>query len=253
MTGMTLMMVDDNKDLLDFLREALHSEFAEIITVTSGNKALAVLSSGKLPDIIVSDINMPDGDGYRLCSEVKNSQKYGHIPFILLTSRGEDRSQSDSYRMGADSFLAKPFEVDTLLEMIRSILKRREDTRRKYLDCEDKEVAAYGSKEEAFILALNRVITEHISDPELDQTILCSELGLSRASLYNKMKAITGTGVKEYITHIRLEKAKALIENSNLSIAEISDMTGFASQSYFSTAFKAYVGQSPSQYKKSLK
>ena len=253
MTGMTLMMVDDNKDLLDFLREALHSEFAEIITVTSGNKALAVLSSGKLPDIIVSDINMPDGDGYRLCSEVKNSQKYGHIPFILLTSRGEDRSQSDSYRMGADSFLAKPFEVDTLLEMIRSILKRREDTRRKYLDCEDKEVAAYGSKEEAFILALNRVITEHMSDPELDQTILCSELGLSRASLYNKMKAITGAGVKEYITRIRLEKARSLIENSNLSIAEISDMTGFASQSYFSTAFKAHVGQSPSQYKKSLK
>lgn len=250
MSNMTLMLVDDNKDLLDFLREALSSEFAEIITVTSGNKALAALTSGKLPDIIVSDINMPDGDGYRLCNEVKKNERFGHIPFVLLTSRGEDQSQSDSYRMGADSFLAKPFEIDTLIEMIRGILKRREDTRRKYLDYNNEDSASYGSKEEGFILALNKVITEHISNPALDQAILCRELGMSRAALYNKMKAITGAGAKEYITRIRLEKAKALVETTGLSIVEISEMTGFTSQSYFSTAFKAYTGITPSQYKK---
>ena len=252
MTEKILMLVDDNKDLLDFLREALCSEFAEIITVTSGNKALAILSSGKLPDIIVSDINMPDGDGYKLCNEVKKSAKYGHIPFVLLTSRGEDRSQSDSYRMGADSFLSKPFEIDTLIEMIRGILKRRDDIRHKYLDYENENLASYGSKEEGFILALNKVIIEHISNPELDQAILCRELGFSRASLYNKMKAITGSGIKDYIIHIRIEKAKVLMESTNFSISEISEMTGFASQSYFSTAFKANTGLTPTQYKKNI-
>ena len=94
------------------------------------------------------------------------------------------------------------------------------------------------------------MIAEHISDPELDQQLLCRELGVSRASLFNKMKAITGAGTKEYITRIRLEKAKSLIENTDLSIAEISDLTGFASQSYFSTAFKNFTGATPSQYKK---
>ena len=107
----------------------------------------------------------------------------------------------------------------------------------------------YGSEEESFILQLNRIIAEHISDPELDQQLICKELGVSRALLYNKMKAITGRGTKEYINHIRLEKAKSIIETTSLSIAEISEMTGFSAQSYFSTAFKGYTGLTPSQYK----
>ena len=248
---MSLMLVDDSRDLLDFLKETLSQNFAEILTAESGNKAYEELSKGKLPDIIVSDVNMPDGNGYALCKRIKENEKYSHIPVILLTARGEQQSQSDSYRMGAEAFISKPFEIDTLLELIRSILKRKAEIRRRYLDKEDKATSGYGSDEENFILKLNKVIAEHISDPNLDQQLLCSELGMSRAALFNKMKAITGAGAKEYITRIRLEKAKNLIETTPLSIAEISEMTGFASQSYFSTAFKGYTGMSPSQYKKS--
>ena len=150
----------------------------------------------------------------------------------------------------ADAFLAKPFEIETLTEMMRNLLRRRADIRRKYLDTDTE--STYGSNEEKFILDLNRIIAEHLSDPGLDQKLICSELGVSRAALYNHMKAITGAGAKEYITRIRLEKAKSLIETSNMSVAEISDATGFASQSYFSTAFKAYTGQTPTQYKKTV-
>lgn len=251
--GMTLMLVDDNQDLLDFLREALAPEFKDILTATGGNRAMSMIRSGQLPDLIVSDVNMPDGDGFRFCNELKCDERFSHIPFVLLTARGEEQSQGDSYRMGADGFLAKPFEIETLMELLRGMLRRKEDIRRKYLDTSDEQVdASYGSKEERFIIDLNRIISEHLSDPGLDQVLLCRELGMSRAALYNRMKAITGSGAKEYITRIRLEKAKSLIENSGLTIAEVSDMTGFASQSYFSTAFKAYTGQSPTQYKKSL-
>lgn len=250
--GMKLMLVDDNEDLLDFLRESLNQDFAEIITVTGGKAAMKALAEDKLPDIIVSDVNMPEGDGFWLCREVKNSEKYGHIPFVLLTARGEDQSQSDSYRLGADGFLAKPFETETLHALIRGLLKRKAEIRKKYLETDSIPDAEYGSNEERFILQLNKVIEEHISDPNLDQQLLCKELGMSRALLFNKMKAITGAGTKEYITRIRIERAKNLIEKSSLTIAEISDATGFASPSYFSTAFKNYTGTTPSKYRNSI-
>ena len=251
--GMKLMLIDDNNDLLDFLKEALNQDFAEIITMTGGKEALTEMMHGKLPDIIVSDVNMPDGDGFWLCNQLKSNDKLSHIPFVLLTARGEDQSQSESYKLGADGFLAKPFEVETLMELIRGLLKRRSEIRKKYLDNEEVTQADYGSDEERFIIMLNQIIADNMSNSALDQQLICRELGVSRALLYNKMKAITGAGAKEYITKIRIEKAKALMESTSLTIAEISDMTGFASQSYFSTAFKNYVGMTPSQYKQDSK
>lgn len=247
-SGMTLMLVDDNADLLDFLKESLQSEFREILLASSGNKAMKMLESGKVPDLIVSDVNMSDGDGYKLCKEIKDREKYSHIPVVLLSAHRQEESQNESYKIGAEAFLPKPFEIDTLLELVRNILARKAEIKKMYLKADNE--GSYGSKEEGFILQLNRVIAEHMSDPELDQLVLCRELGMSRAALYNKMKAITGAGAKEYITRIRLEKAKSLVETTGLSIVEISEMTGFTSQSYFSTAFKAYTGMTPSQYKK---
>ena len=247
-SGMTLMLVDDNHDLLAFLREALSNEFSEIILAQSGNQALKTISSGKLPDIIVSDVNMPDGDGFLLCKEIKTNEKLNHIPIVLLTARGDEHDQSDSYRIGADGFIAKPFEMETLTELLRGLLRRRSEVKKRYLDNSDQN-NDFGSAEETFITRLNKVIAEHMSDPELDQQLMCKELGMSRALLYNKMRAITGAGAKEYITRIRIEKAKSLMENPSLAIAEIAEMTGFTSQSYFSTAFKNHTGMTPSQFR----
>ena len=192
---------------------------------------------------------MPDGDGYSLCNDIKNSEDLQHIPVVLLTARGEEQSQSDSYRLGADGFLAKPFEIETLTEMIRNILRGKSKIRKRYFDKEEMAESEYGSNEEKFILHFNKIIADNLSNPDLDQQLICREMGVSRALLYNKMKAITGAGAKEYITKIRIEKAKTLIETTQLTIAEISDMTGFTSQSYFSTAFKSHTGSTPSQYK----
>jgi YesN/AraC family two-component response regulator len=247
------MLVDDSQDLLDFLKEALQGDFTNIITKTSGNSALKAINTGKLPDIIVSDINMPDGDGFSLCRELKGSEKYNHIPIILLTAQGEDKSQSESYRVGAEGFIEKPFEVETLLEIMKGILKRKSEIRKKYLDKTENAGQLFGSSDEGFILRFNQIVSKHLSNPELDQKIICSELGVSRALLYNKMRAITGAGAKEYITKIRIEKAKSLMETTSLPIVDIAEMTGFTSQSYFSTAFKNHTGISPSQYKRTLK
>lgn len=249
---MTLMLIDDNQDLVEFLQDILIHDFKEIITAESGNKALKLISSGTLPDIIVSDVSMPDGDGYFLCDSIKNNEKYSHIPIILMTASGDEHSQSEGYRLGADGVLVKPFEMETLIELIRGLLKRRSDIKRRYLD-EKGDDNGFGSKEEGFIIKLNKIVSEHISDPNLDQELLCRELGMSRALLYNRMKSITGTGTKEYITKIRIEKAKSLMKNPSLSISDIAEMTGFTSQSYFSTAFKSYTGTSPSQFRRKKK
>ena len=247
---LTLMLVDDSQDLLDFLKEALQNEFSHIITKTGGKDALRTIVSGKIPDIIVSDINMPDGDGYSLCRELKSNEKYNHIPIILLTAQGEEKSQGESYKVGAEGFLAKPFEIETLIEIMKGVLKRKSEIKKRYLDKDEHTHQQFGSSDESFILRFNQIISKHLSNPELDQRIICNELGVSRALLYNKMRAITGAGAKEYITKIRIEKAKTLIETTSLPIVDIAEMTGFTSQSYFSTAFKAQTGMSPSQYKR---
>ena len=247
-SGMTLMLVDDNYDLLAFLREALNTEFADIMMAQSGNQALKMISTGKLPDIIVSDVNMPDGDGFQLCNAIKSNDRLSHIPVVLLTARGDEHDQSDSYKLGADGFIPKPFEMETLTELLRGLLRKRSEVKKRYLSNEDSP-ADFGSEEEAFIIRFNKIVSEHLGDPDLDQQLICRELGVSRALLYNKMKAIVGTGAKEYITHIRIEKAKSLMENPSLSIADIAEMTGFTSQSYFSTAFKSQTGMTPSQYR----
>jgi CheY-like chemotaxis protein/nitrogen-specific signal transduction histidine kinase len=250
---LTLMLVDDSQDLLDFMKEAMQSDFSKIITRTGGREALKTITSGKVPDIIVSDINMPEGDGYSLCRELKSNEKYNHIPVILLTAQGEENTQSESYRVGAEGFLAKPFEIETLLELAKGILKRKSEIKKKYLDKSEHTKEHFGSSDEGFILRFNQIISKHIGDPALDQQMICNELGVSRALLYNKMRAITGAGAKEYITKIRIEKAKSLMETTTLPIVDIAEMTGFTSQSYFSTAFKNQTGMSPSQYKRELK
>ena len=250
---LTLMLVDDSQDLLDFMKEALQTEFSNIITQTGGNSALKTIASGIIPDIIVSDINMPDGDGYTLCKDLKGNEKFNHIPIILLTAQGEEKSQSESYRVGAEGFIEKPFEIETLMEIMKGILKRKSEIRKKYLDKSENTNQLFGSSDEGFILRFNQIVAKHLNNPELDQKIICSELGVSRALLYNKMRAITGAGAKEYITKIRIEKAKSLMETTTLPIVDIAEMTGFTSQSYFSTAFKNHTGMSPSQYKRTLK
>lgn len=253
MSGMSIMLVDDNQDLLDFMREALCANFSEIILTTSGNQAFRMIESGTVPDMVISDVNMADGDGFKLCNDIKSNEKFSHIPVVLLTARGEEQSQSESYRLGADGFIAKPFEIDTLLELIRSIFRRKAEIKRKYLDNDGSITSGFGSDEEGFIIRFNKVIEDNLTNPDLDQQILCRELGISRAALYNKIKAITGTGSKEYITRIRIERAKILIENGNLSFTEISEMTGFSAPSYFSTAFKNHTGYTPSGYRQKFR
>lgn len=245
-----LLVVDDNRDFTGFIRSSFE-KYAEVYMAYSGRQALDVLKR-VTPDIIVSDVNMPDGDGYELCRTVKENIEYSHIPVILLTAQNDERNQRESYKTGAAAFLSKPFEVETLYELIRSILKERDVTRHRYLQdfsIADTARGDFSAADEGFLSKLNNFIEEHLDNPDLDITMICKGVGVSRALLYNKLKAIAGVGANEYISRIRMNRAVKMVEDSDLSFAEIAEKVGFATASYFSTAFKKYTDLSPTQWR----
>lgn len=247
----SLLIIEDNAELLHFLKETLCSCFASIYIASNGKEALKIMEK-HLPDIIVSDVMMPVMNGYELCKYVKENLDYSHIPVILLTARNEEQSQQLGYKLGADAFLPKPFEIDTLLEILRNKLKQRDEIKKRYAQTAllpEPMNATFSMADENFLLKLNKIIDEHLNNPELGVPFICQEMGFSRTSLYNKLKAITGMGLNDYINKIKMEKAISLVKTTNLSFAEIADQIGFSTARYFSTTFKQYTGQTPTQYR----
>lgn len=247
----SLLVVDDNQDLIDFLKDALKESFKRIFTATDGVEALEIVRKYQ-PDIVVSDVMMPRMNGYELCKQIKEDIDISHIPVILLTARDDEQSRLHGYKIGADGYLTKPFEEEMLLELIRSRLRNREQTKVRYLNAgllPLPEESTFSRADETFLLKLNKVIAENLDNSALDIAFLCKELYMSRATLYNKLKALTDMGANDYINKFRLERAMSLITTTDLSFTEIAERTGFSTSRYFSTAFKQYTGETPTQYK----
>lgn len=205
----TLLVVDDNKDLTDYLATALKDRFKTIWVAADGEEALR-LCRKKRPHIVVSDIQMPRMNGYELCKQIKEDLEISHIPVILLTARNDEESQLYGYKNGADAYVTKPFEVSMLYAIICSQLHNRERMRTRYTDIgplPPPEEGTFSSADEEFLNRLNQIITEHLDNEQLGIPFICDKIGISRASLYNKLKALTDMGANDYITQIRMERA----------------------------------------------
>ena len=254
-TPYTILVVDDNPDMTDFLKRTFEGYFKRIIIAGDGVEALQLVRS-HVPDIIVSDVMMPRMNGYELCKTIKEDIAISHIPVILLTAKDDKQSLISGYKNGADGYLSKPFEVEMLMELIRNRLKNREYTKKRYLNAgliPTPEESTISLTDETFLIKLNSIIQENIDNTNLGIQFICQEVGLGRSSLYNKLKALTGMGANEYISKLRIEKAITLISGTDMPFSEIAEKTGFTTPSYFSTAFKQYTGETPSQYKERKK
>lgn len=246
-----ILIVDDNNNLTDFLSDELKGLFKSVQTAQDGKEALAVLEKEKI-DIIVSDIMMPNINGFELCKLVKENTEISHIPIVLLTAQCDESAKSYGSKLGADAYLEKPFETDELIYIIYNLLYSREQIKAHYHRVgvlPQPNESTFSTGDEQFMKKLNHTIETHITNAELDIPLLCKEIGISRASLYNKLKEITGMGANEYINKYRLEEAIKLIKTTQLSFAEIADRTGFSTARYFSTLFKQYTGKTPTLYK----
>lgn len=250
----SVLVVDDNEDMIAFFKESLKGQFRQIFTATDGVEAMINVRKYQ-PDIVISDVMMPRKNGYELCSEIKDDIEISHIPVILLTARGDRDSELYGYKNGADAYLPKPFDIDFLLELIRNKLRIREQSRIRYQHTgifPQPEESTFSQVDETFLLKLNKLIITNLENPELDVTFLYKEMAMSRASLYNKLKTLTNMGANDYINKFRMEKALLLISTTSLSFTEIAEKTGYSTGRYFSTAFKLYTGETPTQYKEKM-
>ena len=242
-----ILLVEDDKDVRDYLKKSLEAEYI-VIEAADGVRAYEKVVQD-FPDLVLSDIMMPKRDGLELCTMIKNDIRIGHIPVILMTARSMVVHIKEGFQAGADDYIVKPFNMDVLQTRIRSLLASREQLKKLYGKRFSPDVMGIEVKsaDERFSQKLFDVIEKNISNEKLDVELLCTEIGISRANLYRKLKSITELSPMELIRNKRLEMAAKLLKESEMNVSEIASHLGFNSHSYFSNSFKAFYGCTPTE------
>lgn len=243
-----ILIVDDNDDFRLFMKDSLKADY-QIKEAPDGAKAWELIPTLQ-PDIIVSDVMMPEMDGNELCRLVKNDIRTSHIPFILLTARSAKEQKVEGLESGADDYITKPFSFDILTLRIKKLLQLQHKRQKNFhgqMEVSPSEITVT-SLDEKLIKKAIQYVEDHIGRSELSVEELSRELGMSRVHLYKKLLSITGKSPTEFIRIIRLKRAAQLLRQSQLSVSEIAYQVGFNSPKYFSKYFKEEFGILPSAY-----
>lgn len=241
-----VLIIEDNPDVTQFLVSCLEDAY-RLSTASNGqegiNKALE-----QIPDLIVSDVVMPEKDGFEVCGILKLDERTSHIPIILLTARADVESRIAGLRRGADAYLAKPFNETELLTRLEKLLALRRRLQNQYASLAHAPTLAYVP--DPFLQKVRRIIENNLADPDFGILQLCRETGRSRAQLFRKIKALTGKSTSLFIRTVRLQKARELLITTNLNISEVAYEVGFKDLSYFSRTFSEEFGTPPSATRK---
>ncbi|MDF1572050.1 MAG: two-component regulator propeller domain-containing protein [Bacteroidales bacterium] len=242
-----MLIVEDNNELASFLQH----HFAPVFNVQiayDGEQAYKKIRKNH-PDLVISDIMMPRMDGYALCSAIKDSVETSHIPVILLTSKTRNEARQEGFFKGADAYVGKPFNLRELDLQVRNILRFRENLRNHFASFGELEenVTTLGNKDQMLIKSLTATVHKHLDNGSFDVDMFCKETNLSRTLLHMKLKKITGLSATGFIKNIRLNEARKMLQEHNLTVAEISYRVGYNDPAYFSKTFKKFFGKSPSE------
>ena len=209
----------------------------------------------QVPDLIITDVMMPEKNGYEVCDILKRDERTSHIPIVMLTAKADFSSKIKGLEKGADAYLAKPFEKEELLVRLRKLLELRKELQQRYrhpetakpqtASAKNIEPAAAISIEDQFILKLTTAIKDRLGDADMSIPELCQAVHLSHTQLYRKLKAITGKTPSQFVRSVRLQKALDLLRSSDLNISEIAYEVGFNDPNYFTRMFKEEYGQVP--------
>lgn len=244
----TVLVVDDNAEILKYLSSSLSAKF-RVLTAANGTKAIEELQSDPV-DLVISDVMMPDMDGVQLCRAIKRNLRTSHIPVMLLSAKSAIADRLEGLKVGADDYIAKPFQMEELLAKVRNLIHTRESIIRHY--SQDPSSAIEPSKvaqnplDEEFLDKAIKIMEEHLDDSEFTTDEFARQMCMSRSNLHLKMKALTGEATNDFIRRIRMRKASELLKTRRYTVAEVSVMVGYNTPSYFATAFKNYFGFSPS-------
>lgn len=243
-----ILLVDDEEEILDFLERILQHKYA-VLKKSNGEEALHALGSNAV-QLIISDVMMPEMDGFELCSLIKSNVEFSHIPVILLTAKNTIQSKVQGLELGADAYIEKPFSKEHLLAQIASLLANRNMTREYFARTPLVHInsIAHTRADESFLTTLHEIIIEHIEEVELDVEQLARHMNMSRVTLYRKIKAISDLTPIELINITRLKKAAELLASGDYKMYEIAAMTGYSSQSNFARNFHKQFGVTPTDY-----
>jgi DNA-binding response OmpR family regulator len=245
-----VLIVEDNADLRLYLRGILGKEY-QILEAGSGRQGLAKALE-HVPDLVLTDVMMPEMDGYELCRKLKTDERTSHIPVILLTARASRESRMEGLETGADDFVTKPFDAEELLVRVKNLIDQRKRLAERYRrDFELLQPARNGevlSMDEKFLTKSKAVVDKNLSDPEFGVEEFASAMALSRSQLSRKLNALMGQSVTEFIRTIRLNHALGLLKQKAGTISEIAYDSGFNNLTYFSISFKRQFGLSPTEY-----
>ncbi|MBX2928583.1 MAG: response regulator [Saprospiraceae bacterium] len=245
-----LLIIEDNRDIVYYLEKVLQARY-QISVASDGQQGIA-MALENIPDIIISDVMMPEKDGFEVCSTLKEDWRTSHIPIILLTAKAAQEDKISGLKHGADAYLMKPFDPEELLVRLEKLLELRQALQKKYSDPannQNRAATANPTLEERFLWQLREAAEKVMSDPENAIARLERELQLSQMQLYRKLKALTGLTPSLYIRSVRLQKALQLLQTTDLNISEVAYEVGFTSPAYFSRAFSEEFGRPPSGYR----
>lgn len=248
-----ILVIEDNEEVRKFITGEL-SPYYQVIEAPNGKEGL-FQAFKKVPDLIISDVMMPEKDGIALCETLKNDEKTSHIPIILLTAKAEEADQIKGLEVGADDYVLKPFKLKQLLVRIEKLIELRKNLRIRYsgkTQVAPNEIAIT-STDEKFLNKIQKIVDEDLADSDFTVEEFCKKLGMSRMQLHRKLTALTGLSTTAFIRDQRLRLALQRLEKSGESISEIAYGVGFSSPSYFIKCFKETYQMTPNEYLDSKK
>jgi YesN/AraC family two-component response regulator len=243
-----ILVVEDNTDLRHFIIDSLGNEFL-FLEAENGKQGLDI-ATNEIPDLIISDVMMPEMDGITMAGKIKTDIRTSHVPLILLTAKSSEDSKLSGLSSGADDYLIKPFNKNELLLKVRNgvnrQLKLRERLRAELMSTAPKVEVL--SEDEKFLNSVKEKILERLSDEQLSVESLSDDIGMSRVQLYRKVSGLTGISVNELIRKLRLQRAAQLLQQKWGPVSQVAYEVGFSNLSYFSKVFKEEFGVLPSEY-----
>lgn len=243
-----ILLVDDNEDILEFISDFMDERYTTLKAL-NGQEALDILHQESV-QLVITDIMMPDMNGYELCGKIKNNLEYSHIPVILLTAKNTFQAKIEGLEIGADAYIEKPFSPQHLQLQVSNLLTSRNKIKEYFANSPLVHIKgmAHTKGDVSFLTQLNDAIVQNIKNTELDVVQVAKIMNMSRPTLYRKIKEISNITPNEIINITRLKKAAELLVEGVYSINQITEMVGFTSQTVFGRTFQKQFGMTPSEF-----
>jgi DNA-binding response OmpR family regulator len=255
-----VLIVDDDEEIGHYIATEL-AHYYKFTLCSNGKEGLKELLAraadsrthgDRAYDLVVSDVMMPEMDGFTMLRMIKTNLNVSDVPVVMLTSKADVGNRLEGLEQGADAFLAKPFDMDELHLVIDNLLHNRQRLKGKYSGAQQQadkiEQPEVKGNDELLMERIMKAINKNLSDSDFNVDMLTQEVGISRAQLHRKMKEMTGISTSEFIRNIRLEQAARLLKEQKINVTQVAYTVGFSNLAHFSTIFRKHFGVSPSEY-----